>query len=241
MKKKVLVFILASIILIRLWVQLAQATNGTVSGVIKEREAEINALREEIRRRVEEKLKNIINQGEKRGWIGIVMEKSIASFKLKVKDETRTVVLSEEIQIIGLKREKLSFEAVEPGQKLIAMGYLQSDNSLEARRIVLLPQKRDDRKIQIIFGTINDLSREKEVLVLKPKEQPEKEYQVLLTKQTLLRRREGKEIKSIQYQEMAINQKVIVLALASQNNPLNYQAKLILVLSPLPSPKPTIE
>jgi len=239
MKKKILLVIVLIIFSAALFPQWAGATSGTVSGAIKEKEEEINALREKVRKKVEEKLKTIISKRKKRGWIGIVEEKTTTGFKLKVKDEIRTVTISEEVQIVGLKREKLSFEDLETGQRLIAMGYLQPDNALEAKRIVFLPEKEEKRVIKTTFGTIIDKSKEEEILVIAPHQNQNQEYEVVLNKKTLLRRRVNGKIKKVKYENLQTGQKVIVVIAPTKSNSSTYNAKLILILSPSPSPTPT--
>ena len=137
---------------------------------------------------------------------------------------------------MGLKREKLSFEDLETGQRLIAMGYLQPDNALEAKRIVFLPEKEEKRIIRTTFGTIIDKSKEEEILVITPHQNQNQEYEVVLNKKTLLRRRVNGKIKKVKYENLQTGQKVIVVIAPTKSNSSTYNAKLILILSPSPSP-----
>lgn len=245
MNKKFLLVILAVFFPVILPLRVVRATEGTVSGILKEKEEEISALREEVRKKVEEKLKTIVNERKKRGWIGIVEEKTATGLKLRVKNEIRTVVISEEVQVVGLKREKLSFDNIEAGQRLVAMGYLQPDNSLEARRIVFLPEKEEKRVHQVVFGSIIDKSKEEEILVITPSQNQDQEYEVILDQKTALRHRIGNKIEKIKYEEFQVGQKIIAVVVPAKSNGSSYNAKLILILSPIlsssPSPTPIPE
>lgn len=239
MNKKFLLIALAVFFPVILFPRIVRATEGTVSGILKEKEEEINALREEVRKKVEEKLKTIVTERKKRGWIGIVEEKTASGFKLSVKDEIRTVIISEEAQIVGLKREKLDFDDLETGQRLVAMGYLQPDNSLEARRIVFLPEKEEKEGRRVVFGSIIDKSKEEEILVIAPSQNPDQEYEIILNQKTVLRQRVGKKLEKIKYEDLKVDQKIIAVVIPAKSNGSTYYAKLILALSPIPSSSPT--
>ncbi len=218
-------------------VKAEEATSTTSSGLVSGEE--VDAIREAVMKKVAEKLKAIKQRRKKRGWIGVIEEKTAIGLTLKGRQKERSVVLYEEVQIIGPKREKLTFDDLEVGQRIIAMGYLQPDNTLEARRIVVLPEKEAKPKLQIVFGKIIDKSKEEEILVITPQQKPDQEYEVILTKKTILRQRQQNQLKKIDYDDLEAEQKVIALLAPVKTNQSTYQAKLILVLSPSPNPTPT--
>jgi len=227
MKKKVILFIFFALLILP---KTTSAIEGTVSG------EKIDTLREEIKKKVEEKLKTIMSQQRKRGWVGTIKEKTEVSLKLKTKDKIRTTTISENIQIVGPKRQKINFENLEIGQQIIAMGYLQPDNNLEAKRIVVLPEKKRSEPPEIIFGTINDRSEREQVLAIGPTKNGNQEYEVLLDEKTHLFQRTNGKVEKINYKNLQAEQKIIAVLKPTKSNGSSFNAKLILLLSPSPTP-----
>jgi len=209
------------------------ALEGTVSG------EKIDTLREEIKKKVEEKLKTIMSQRKKRGWVGIIEEKTEISLKLKTGDKIRTATISEDAQIVNSKRQKINFENLKIGQKIIAMGYLQPDNNLEAKRIVVLSEKKKTESLRIIFGAISDRSEREQVLAVNPigpAKNGNQEYEVLLDKKTRLFQRTNGKVEKINYKDLQAGQKIIAVLKPTKSNGFSFNAKLILLLSPSPTP-----
>ncbi len=219
---------------------LATETNneeGTIAGELSnemdENQEKIDELRKSIQEKVEEKLNSIINDQERRSWIGIIKEKMETGFKLESGDKTRTVTINDEVVIINEKRKSIEFDDLEVNQRLVAMGYAQIDNTLEAKRIVLLP-KAVERKIKVIFGTIKDKSEENEILLVTTHD--EQEYELILGKETKLKQRVENKMEEIKYQEIKTGQKIIAVITPTKSNSSTYDVKSVLVISPSPAP-----
>ncbi|MFH1561064.1 MAG: hypothetical protein ABID04_00595 [Patescibacteria group bacterium] len=210
---------------------------GTVSGVLDDK---IDDLREEVRKKVEEKLKNIVDQQTKRGWIGTVEKKDKLSFTLKTNNqpEPRQVNISEDLEVVDDSRKELTFDQITEGQRVIAMGYLQADGSLEAKRIVLI-DKAEDRGIEAVFGTITDVSTEKQILSITPLSDIDNAYEVIIDSKSTLRQRTDGDSKKTKYADLQADQKVVAVLSLSKDNGTTLNAKTMLIVSSLPEPSPT--
>lgn len=192
----------------------------------------IEQIRQEIQKKVEEKLNNVLNQIKKRAWIGTIEEKSATAIKLLTLKEVRTVNLAEDVKIINLKRKEISVDDLEKGQRIVAMGFVQTDGTMEGKRLVLLPSYKE-RKTKVIFGTITDKSSEEKIISITGSEE---KYEVIISDKTGLRERKNSKISNITYEAVKVNQKVIAIITPTESNGSTYQAKTILVLTALPKP-----
>jgi len=239
MKRKVL---LTAIVLISLFfIPISRFSGKITTAQENEEEAatisgeKIEEIRKEIQKRVEEKLNQIADQVQKRAWIGTVEEKGETSLKLKSRDEEiRTISISEDVKVINKNRKEIGFDNLETGQRIIAMGYLQADATLEAKRIVVIPEpKKRERKA--VFGMINNKSEEEEIISVAGNN--EENYEIVLTQKTVLRKKAKGEMEKIKYQDLEAGQKIIAVLTPTEGNGSTFNAKLILVF-PSASAKP---
>lgn len=210
----------------------ASDQEATVASSIEEDQDKIDDLREEIKKKVEEKLETITSQKEARGWVGVIEEKGKADFKIKVGQETRTINLADEIKIIDLKRREIEFEDLEVGQRAIFMGYLQADGNMEVKRITLLEEEEKEREIKITLGVISDKSEEEEILSITPFKNENGEEELVLTSKTIIYQKTEKGREKIKYDNLEAGQKIAVVSTPAESNGFSYSAKLILVFPP---------
>jgi len=240
MKRKIfLITILIALFFAPLIIAQETGEESTISG------EKIEDIRKEIQKKVEEKLSQITDNVKKRAWIGEIEEKTETNLKLKSRDgETRTVTISDEVKVINNKRKEIKFEDLKTGQRIIAMGYLQVDTSLEAKRIVIIPETKE-RERRVVFGTINNKSEEDEIISITSNNNGEenKEYEIILTTKTVLKEKTENKIKEINkfvsskinYQDLKTDQRVIAVLIPTSGNGSTFNAKLIFVLTPISS------
>jgi len=229
MKKVLIALIIISIFGLQLpfliWAQEKSADDITVA--VEENPEEIEKLREEIQKQVEEKLNSIIDKEEKRGWVGKITKISETGFEINFKDEPRTITLGSEVTIIGSNREEITFNQLAVDDYVLVMGYLQIDGVLEARRIVLT---KDIQSIstKAIFGTINDKSSENNVLLVSDKDG--KEYELIVKNTTALRQKVDNEKKKIKYDDIRPGQKLVAIISPSESNGSTFETSEIIAL-----------
>jgi len=194
---------------------------ATVAGKNTE---EIGKIRDEIKKAVEEKLRQVIGSQAKRGWIGTIMEKDKTSLVIKdQKDQRREILLDEEVKIINTKRKVVEAEELVVGKKILAMGYLQSETILEARRIVLLnPESK--RKLNAIMGVISDKSRERNLIAVTPLKNADQVIEISVNSNSKIISAEGK---PSSYDDLEAGQRIIVVI--AKNEETNV-AKILKIL-----------
>jgi len=228
MKKLLIVLgiISASCLSLPIFIQ-AQEQADEITVAVEENPEEIEKLREEIEKQVQEKLNSIIDKEEKRGWTGEITDKGETGFKIDFKDESRTITLGSEVTIIDDYREEMTFNELNINNYVLIMGYLQIDGVLEARRIVVT-QKVEDVSTLAIFGTINDKSTESNVLLVSDK--AGEEYELIIEKTTILRQKVDNEKKKIDYDDIHSNQKLVAIISPPENNGSTFNAVEIIIL-----------
>lgn len=200
---------------------------------------EVLGLREEIKKKVEEKLKNIVSQAnEKRGWVGIIEEIAETGLKISLAEKTREITTTEETVIVNDKRKEIDFKDLAVGNKVIILGYLQNGDKLEAKRIVLVP-KGILRKTITIFGIITDKSKEGQILSVTPRGNEEKEYEVIVDDKSKIYKIVAGKIKAAKYEDIKVDQKAVFVLVPAKSNGSTYNPRKILILpgeTSIPSP-----
>ncbi len=186
----------------------------------------VKGVREEVEKRVREKIDEIITRQEKRGWIGEITETSAIGFKIQVGEETRTVTINDEATIINENRQSINFEDLETGDWVIAMGYTQVDGSLDARRIVVTTEKDPLEKLSI-YGIITEKAAQDEILLVRNNEES---YELIFTNDSEINLQQGTEIEETEYNDLAVDQKVVAVISPTAGAGATYQVENMLVL-----------
>ncbi len=184
-------------------------------------------VRDAVKDKIEEKIGEILNKEEKRGWIGTITETSATGFKINVNEDIRTTVLNDEAVIINQNRQKIDFQDLETNQRAIVMGYVQVDGSLDARRIVLVGEK-EPRERQSFFGTITEKAAQDEIILIK---NGEESYELIFDQNSTMKKRQDSETGEIEYQDLATNQKIVVITSPTNGNTATYKVEELLVIS----------
>jgi len=234
MIKKVFIFtILALTILSKktitsLAVEEATVEEDAVPSEVSQKQEEIEALREEVQKRVKEKLDTILNDQKRRGWIGVIEEKGETGFEIKNNDQLRSVTIASDVVIIDQKRASIEFIDLEVGQRVMALGYEQIDGVLEAKRIIVTPEP-EKRETRVIFASIDDTSEEEELLSITDSHQ--NQYQLMINKNTLIKQKDNLTQKGLKYSDLESDQKIIAIISPTENNGSTFNAIQILILS----------
>ncbi len=187
----------------------------------------IKGVREEIEKKVRDKLEEIVNKQTKVGWIGEVTDVSETGFKIEVDGENRTATFNEDAVIIDTDRQQLTFDDLEKGQRVIAMGYSQIDGTLDARRIVFTG-KKEPRDRQAIFGTITEKAEQDEIMLVR---NGQESYELILDNNSAIEMKTDGEITEIEYDELAVDQKIAAVISPTDGNTKTYEVEELLVIS----------
>lgn len=201
---------------------------ATVAGqVTPEKNEEIKKIREEVKKAVEKKVKEVINQRKKRAWLGTIKEKDNLSLTLETpKGEKRQVFYSEETVVINLKRKPFELDDLTIGKRIVAMGYLEGETTLEGRRIVLLEEK-EERKRKPVVGIISDKSKAEKLIVVTPARHPEETIEMTISETTVILLPQNQKG---DYQDLSPGQKIVAIY-QSQEEKINEARKIRIIKS----------
>jgi len=204
---------------------LASEEDSTGSAITQEKQEEII---EEVQKKIKEKLDAILVSRNKKGWVGAITEKGELSFEIENSGQKRTVIFASDVVIVDQNRKIVDFEGLEAGDRVIAMGYEQVDGTLEAKRVVSVPEP-EKRKTKIVFGTITDKSEENEIISVSGAE--EKGYELVLNAKTVIREKANLKNTKLKYEDIKPDQKIIAIATPAKSNGSTFDANRILIIS----------
>ncbi len=199
----------------------AALPSGAVAGIKK--------IRAELEAKVAAKLAQLEQKPQKRGWVGLVKKRDQSSLMLICRhNKEREVLLDAEATVLDQKRHRRQISDLKVGQRLLVMGYLKSENTLLARRVIILPLRVTKVKIMPIFGVIADRSRAAKVFSLLPVNNKEAVFEFLVTRKTKIWLRK-KDIEPAAYQDLTPKSRAVVIY--RLNGDGDRQALKILVMS----------
>lgn len=155
------------------------------------------------------------------------------------KNQTQIIKVNSETTYVDLKRNKSKIENFKVGQEILAMGYLNEDQSLDCKRIVATDPKSVENINQTITGQIVDISKESSIFTLTPNYNKNSPFQIKSDTKTKIVNLANKTVSS---SDAIINGKKIIVIIKPDPKLAKtfYASKIIILDSPEnSSPKPT--
>jgi len=196
----------------------------------------IKEIRESVRKQVEEKIDQILSDQKKIAWAGTIKEKGETSLALTTRRGEREVIFSDETVIVNQQSQKKTLEDLSEGKRVAALGYQQSENILEAKRIIIITNTSVEK--MGLVGIISDKSTVDQLIAVAPVNDKDQVIEVAIQKQTSFI--DGKE-KPATYDNLEKGQKIAVVYEKEEEK---NNALLIRVLGSnqvSPSPQPETE
>lgn len=110
--------------------------------------------------------------------MGTITQINPTQITINYKNESKTITITTDTVFIDAKRNKTKIDSLKAGQDILAMGYYDQLNNLEAKRVVITDLKTIENKNQIILGKIVDISQASPVFVLIPIKNKDIQYQI---------------------------------------------------------------
>lgn len=161
------------------------------------------------------------------------------------KGKTQQIEVSDETVYIDLKRNKTKLTNFKVGQEILAMGYLQENNSLDCKRVVATELKAITNNNQTITGQIVDISKETSVFTLTPNYNKNNPFQLKTDSKTKIVDLSNKTIASSQ--AIANGKKIIAIIRPDTKLEKTFYASKIIILDSSDSlsskltPAPTVK
>jgi len=188
-----------------------------------------DAVKEEVRKNLEE-----AKLGQKKAYVGEIGEITDTALGLDTRIGKKQVQVATETIIIGENKGKIEFEELEIGAFVIAMGYFDENEILQAKRLVII-NKPKPRVRQVAFGQVTDISETKVVTVENEKKEIIYSIQVAGTTK-ITKKKEGK-IQQVEFDEIAEGDRVVAIGTPEENEEKIITAKIIHII-PTSSPTP---
>lgn len=206
---------------------------------------------ERIKQQVEERIEKVLStaeEGQKRALVGILKSVANSTLTIEVQAGDFQAKVADDAIIVNENREEIKIDDLEIGSHIIAMGYFNSQNVLDAKRVVVTKAFQVP-ETESVFGLVTDISEEENVLTIKnPKNQTV--YMVEVGTKTEITKRVNEEIQEIKFSDIQINDRLVVIGKPEENEEKIITARLIYVVSPLtteveeeqksPSPSPEV-
>lgn len=165
---------------------------------------------------------------------------------INFKSQTQLIRINDKTAYIDLKRNKSKLINFKVGQEILAMGYLQEDQSLDGKRIVAIELKSFVNNHQTITGQIVDISQEASIFTLTPNYNKNSPFQLKTDSKTKIVNLSNKTVASSQ--AIANGKKIIAIIKPDSKLAKTFYTSKIIVLdspatksvtsTPTPSPKP---
>lgn len=156
---------------------------------------DIQSIREVVQQKVKEKLNIITTPSSKpKCSFGIIKKITETQIEINQNNDNKTIVLTNETVFVNLKKIKISLKEIKAGDEILAIGYINSQNQLEAKRIVVIELKKIKNNTQIINGQIVDVSQNSPVFIVVPLDNKNNQYQIETDSKTIKKIATGQKI-----------------------------------------------
>jgi len=193
----------------------------TATGPAEQNSQDIDSIRQAVKEKVKEKIDQIISKpDQKLGWVGQISQ--IESGKISIDclyKQTRQILVDEDTTIINSKRQTVESDQLKIDQIVLAMGYIDVEGNLLAKRILITNKPLENLKNTIVLATVTDISQTTTVMTLVTKER--QVFQVRTDKTT---------------KNLIKNQKIIAILKSEGQDSNNWQIVDFKLLTPSATP-----
>jgi len=193
----------------------------TATGPAEQNSQDIDSIRQAVKEKVKEKIDQIISKpDQKLGWVGQISQ--IESGKISIDclyKQTRQILVDEDTTIINSKRQTVESDQLKIDQIVLAMGYIDVEGNLLAKRILITNKPLENLKNTIVLATVTDISQTTTVMTLVTKDR--QVFQVRTDKTT---------------KNLIKNQKIIAILKSEGQDSNNWQIVDFKLLTPSATP-----
>lgn len=140
---------------------------------------DVQSIREVVQQKVKEKLNIITTPSSKpKSFFGSIKKINGLEIEINQNNQNKTIITTTDTIFINLKKTKISLKEIKVGDEILAMGYLNAQNQLEVKRIVLIELNKIKNNTQIISGQVVDVSQSSPVFIIVPVNNKNSQYQI---------------------------------------------------------------
>lgn len=208
---------------------------------------EIKEIREAVKEKVREKLQEV-KLGQKQAYVGKISQISEQSFTLKTLKTDREIKISDQAILVGKGGKKIEFKDLKIGMFCIAMGYVTDNNTMDARRVVVIDEPKVPNR-EVAVGKVTDISSEEKILTVK-NERKGITYTVVANEKTVITKKGETKVEKANFSVIEIGDRIVAIGTVTENEHKLITAKIIHIipgkaigqttspqLTPLPTPE----
>ena len=203
----------------------------------------VQEIRDKVKEIVREKLDQA-KKGQKLAFVGTISEINGLNLTLQTNEGDKQLNVATDAAIIGKGGKKITIKDLKTNLFTIAMGYLQENNVLGVRRLVV-SEKPKVVANEIAFGKVTDISKEENIITVK-NEKKNIIYTIEMTDKTVITKKVDGKVQKVKLEVIGIGDHLIAIGVPTENEHKIITAKIIHVIpglskevSPTLSPKPT--
>ena len=178
-----------------------------------------------VREAVEQKVQDSLNSPK--AYLGTITDISESTLQIKADlGEIQQVSVDEEkstIVNVGKTNKEIKFADLAIGDYIIAMGFKNGNNILEAKR-VLVTTAPEEQKRRAVFGEVKTIDTDEETMTIS---QADNDVNVVLVKSVEISKLEDEETNSIDFSD--IEEKNLIIAVGSETDG-EFEARSIFVV-----------
>jgi hypothetical protein len=213
---------------------------------------ELEALKEEVKEKVSERLQNIVFQ--KVALVGTVAELTEEALVVETRRGKKAATVSEETVFVDQRDgdKEIDREDLEIGATVIAMGWKKADEEItDARRLVLVDEiERVDKRV--VVGSVSEIGADEDIITLVDLNNNQ-EWQVEFAKKGQILTKEDGEFVESEWDEIEEDSQIIAAGVKLEpeekvtptpedeeesDEQLELEARLIYIYPPEPTPTP---
>jgi len=178
---------------------------------------------------IQEKLDQIKDKIEKKAYVGTILEITDSTLTLSSFRGKQRVRLTAETTIVGSSKKEITTKDLAVEDKIIAMGDVDTNGTLEAKRIVVVAApKTVPPKRLVIFGTITEIDSKASTITLTAIKNLDETVILKIDKDTDLANPKDAKV-TIKFKDLKENQKVLAIYPEPKENE-SAVAKIIFIL-----------
>ena len=193
--------------------------------------SEIQKFREVIQEKVKAKLQEINQVADtdtRRGYLGTITKINSGQINLDTQDKNRLINLATDTIYLNAKSIKIKSTDLKVGQEILAIGLLDDQNNLTAKRIIITIPKSVENLKTVILGQVVDVSTTYSLTSLIPLNNKNTQYQVKTdTKNIQILSKDGAKLTT---KDITKGKKIIIVSITPPVSGQSLTAEKIIVL-----------
>ena len=222
MKKKIIIPLILTVAFLLLAIGARAASPAPTAT-----DSAVQEIRNKVKEIVQEKIKDT-QKGQKAGFFGEISKITDSTLTLQTNQGDKELQIATDAAIIK-SGKKATLEDLETGLFAIAMGYLENNNLLNTKRLVI-GKKTELPAREVAFGQVTDVSSEENILTIK-NEKKSLIYTIEINNKTAMTKEADGKTTKVKFGDIVKGDKLVAVGAPSENEHKIITAKVIRIIS----------